>query len=426
MTPKEQFHEFIKARIEDGRAVHSASLEQEMDEGRRLGLTVEEMRDVFRLEEKHLTDLMREARGRAEHHYRIVEGLNGTINVIESMGEIANMGIAQACDAIKAKMPALYKCCYPRKLINIPGGYGSPRSIVALAFNAMWHSSEYNPKEWKNDPPKDDSPRNEHLVKTISALIEKGVPTYFLSRSIAEALVQTDLPKDFSLSEMPWPMESMLFSLPDDMLVGKGFHISLLAVSKIEPRSYDNSWMKWGEGMEELVLLNPVRHDGAEMVTVLALANDGRLFQWQAPLDTASIYQASEVSIMGANLASFSKAPDEDLGENTIFTSQSIPRAAFQIILAMLAAPELIEAGTLIRSFKDKKRRQPSDAWHPNFFGRAYRRYENIVGEPSEHGPRRMHWRRGHFRHQRFGEGRRAIKVVWIKPILVGKAQLAA
>ena len=36
-------------------------------------------------------------------------------------------------------------------------------------------------------------------------------------------------------------------------------------------------------------------------------------------------------------------------------------------------------------------------------------------------GHKRAHWRRGHFREQRYGEGRAELKVIWIKPTLVGK-----
>lgn len=44
---------------------------------------------------------------------------------------------------------------------------------------------------------------------------------------------------------------------------------------------------------------------------------------------------------------------------------------------------------------------------------------ENL--NPGESAPRKPHWRRGHFRHQRVGPGRIASKLTFIKPVLVNR-----
>lgn len=82
-------------------------------------------------------------------------------------------------------------------------------------------------------------------------------------------------------------------------------------------------------------------------------------------------------------------------------------------LFAMAARPEYVESGKRLGTHK----KSGSEIWAPNIIGRKYavKRSEN----PGTHASPRMHWRRGHFRHQPFGPELKQSKVIWIEPMLV-------
>jgi hypothetical protein len=45
---------------------------------------------------------------------------------------------------------------------------------------------------------------------------------------------------------------------------------------------------------------------------------------------------------------------------------------------------------------------------------------QQAANNPIGEGHKSLHWRRGHWRNQRFGEGRTQLKLLWIMPMLVG------
>ncbi len=106
------------------------------------------------------------------------------------------------------------------------------------------------------------------------------------------------------------------------------------------------------------------------------------------------------------------------------FVLDTLPKIAFQLILAMLACPEMIEGGVVVRMPSNKKGKIRHELWSPNFFGKAYRKYDMVLGDSDEAQFRRPHWRRGHFKHQRHGKGNLSIRVIWVKPVLVNKGKL--
>jgi len=61
--------------------------------------------------------------------------------------------------------------------------------------------------------------------------------------------------------------------------------------------------------------------------------------------------------------------------------------------------------------------------WNPCFIGK--RHSTQRIGTVDGIGPgKRMHWRRGHLRNQRCGEGWLILKPVWIKPALIHREML--
>jgi hypothetical protein len=374
------------------------------------------------------TEILRENKERWEEAKKAIEdevrqlevrrrGIDNMADMMDTMQKIRSQGPKEAMDTIEQRFPQLFTAAHPRRF-EMPSGFANPKRFTLLAFWAMWEASELKDRGTVNN-------LNAHAVKVVSSIIEKQVPTYFVSQRIMQALINTDLPKDFSLHEMPWPMESMLFVIPEGTLVSEKGDITLVAIARCTARTYPNDWMKWGDA-EDIVVKYSATHEGPDTACILAMTDDGSFFQWEAPIDAKTINDAASVKLMRGDLSSLgarmiSSAADP---EHEQFTTTDLPRATFQIILAMLACPEMIEAGVIVRHPSKKKGKMKCAIWAPNFFGKAYRRYDQIVGDGGEPGQKRTHWRRGHFRHQRFGEGRRGIKVIWIQPMLINKDRM--
>lgn len=104
--------------------------------------------------------------------------------------------------------------------------------------------------------------------------------------------------------------------------------------------------------------------------------------------------------------------------ENKDKLKATVAATVLKTVLALSVRPELIEQASLLRSEKMRRGVIERDAlWSPIIIGRAYR-----ILSDSQHGEgfaKRMHWRRGHFRHQRYGLGNSSVKMIWIEPVLV-------
>jgi hypothetical protein len=87
----------------------------------------------------------------------------------------------------------------------------------------------------------------------------------------------------------------------------------------------------------------------------------------------------------------------------------------FGIILVMLARPTLVERNA--RPIKRTKK--GSEIWRPNVIGRQYRIIRERAPEYGSGISPRMHWRRGHWRNQAYGEQFGLRREIWIEPILV-------
>lgn len=356
------------------------------------------------------------------------------IRQLKSLGEtirtMKSKTWREVTDFMETNFPTMYNGFYPRRF-EIPAGYTSPKRLCAPALHAIWALSKYTSLEGafvkSADTATQDSPSARHAFKICAELSRLSVPTYFVSRACMSALINTDLPKDFQLQELPWPMDAMVFVLPDGILKSPEGDITLISVVRCQRgASFSMPWLRWdAPSLDERITTETLNQGDQDTVAILGLTETCRLYHWECPLDTTSIHDAQQVKAFGHFVGG--EKQQVTTTEEEQFTTHSLSETAFQVILAMLAAPEMIEAGVLVREEKHKKGKTQSALWRPNFFGRAYRRYDEIVGSGGEaQGQRRVHWRRGHFRHQRFGPGNASIRVLWIKPTLIGKDKMAA
>lgn len=327
----------------------------------------------------------------------------------DKISNLKTLGFRQATDFIESNFPSIFSICYPRKF-RMPNGYVSPKRLCLPFLHALWELSSLAERDFV--APRIETQTSIHIYKIMGTLAPLSVPTYFVGKDCIHALINTDLPKDFSLKEMPWPMDALVFVIPEGVLTSPEGSITTIVVGRLTAQDYSIP-ISWDNVFLDTALKTEGVKHFEESVAVLGLTDAGKVYTWQAPLNDQSIHDAAIVCATGAQIGM-----EEGLDSNEqIFVTSNLPRTTFQLILAMLAAPELIEKESCERPAKVKKGKTIDALWTPNFFGRAYRRHE---GHGEGISPR-MHWRRGHFRHQRYGPGFASIRVLWIRPVLVNK-----
>ena len=122
---------------------------------------------------------------------------------------------------------------------------------------------------------------------------------------------------------------------------------------------------------------------------------------------------------------------DADLTEVDSEFLEKMGVILFGTILAMNARPQLVEKGKLIKRVGKAGSEQAREFWSPNVIGARYKfkrevprivhgKFEQATREGGTHASPRLHWRRGHYRNQPVGPGRKERKTIWLEPCLIG------
>jgi len=408
--------------------IHSEKLGMMLAELVDLGVSKQKIFEKLDNHQKELGLALKALKNKASECREQAKSLTRPGNVLQSFSKLnENEPISISLDKIEKDFPSIFDKVYPKRF-QIPQSYRSPKLLVSTAFWTFWKES-YPAKVEGNLLEKyynSEAVDNAIPFFVTCALIEKEVPTYFVSKAILQALLNTELPKDFSLNEMPWPMDAMLFVLPEGILKGSdGEDIKLLAVCKlIKGKEYSCRGISWDNDLLNSWIDNAsITNKDSDKIALLALNETGKIYGWQKALDNTDINAAAqpiaEVIDIGKGMGQEKNKTEEEQ-----FVFDNLPKAAFQIVLAMLACPEMIEAGILERPEKKHKGKSQCALWKPNFFGKAYHKYEMVGPQDEPSHSMRAHWRRGHFRHQRFGEKRSGVKIIWIFPVFVNKDKL--
>src|SRR5437870_695313 len=108
----------------------------------------------------------------------------------------------EASEEIARRFPERFALCYPRRIIP-PEGYSNPRmygaELAALTIAPLQEA---------------DAGFLGGMNLCAQLLIDHKVPTYFIDKAFFKAVAETDVPDDFDLSDLKWPVDAMLFCLP--------------------------------------------------------------------------------------------------------------------------------------------------------------------------------------------------------------------
>jgi hypothetical protein len=312
-----------------------------------------------------------------------VERINSLMDQHEKINHAAAMDISEqlsriiTADAIAKAYPKEFALCYPRRYA-VPGGYGSPKKAAACLATHLGLAQETE------------------LDKSASAiffiadgLVQHNVPTYWASRDIVEASAATDLPAELCFSELKLPLPAILFMLPENAIKAPGTE----GLSWIGFSEFPEGAVGFGSGNSTTAYSMVLRRD--EPLS----QNEDKVAFYQSPVD-------------GSDWSSF--LTTEDTGVHRLLTKIGV-----NLLMIMSSRPELSEVGTPVESPLTPDGRRPDNKlWSPNWIGRTYRHASRAEPDGTHASPR-MHWRRGHWRHQPCGPNRSERKDIWIEPCLV-------
>jgi len=307
----------------------------------------------------------------------------------------------EAAKMIEQTFPERFAQCYPRRIIP-PYGYGNPRhyaaDLCALTVAPLQQGAEgfYG---------------GMHLC--AQRLIELKTPTYFLHPDFFKAVAETDLDKDFSMSDLEWPAEAMVFALPlKESREYFGVEIPWIGVARIPSGRYRGPLASFETNFKDarFVIHFPVFGSSLPEDFGGMWPIDGKLMEL---IQSMPFVDDAYLELHGKP-GHPSMTEEQNKRVNAMAMSLGV-----KIILAMIAEPEHIEYGTCIR--KEKPNPRPCKAldalWSPNFIGRRFAEKHQIRAEvkAGAHSSPRTHFRRGHFRRIVCGVGRAMRVVKWIK-----------
>lgn len=311
--------------------------------------------------------------------------------------------------------PALLHRFYPRIYDNL-GKWYSPRiPACLLAYISLQVLDAYR----KGTHMHDAHPAMQNQGLIALQCHQHAVPTFFVSTAFLRAIEHTNPPEDFPWAEMPMPHPGMLFMFEQGALQHPSDGpISFIAVGRtrvgtLKPNLHPSLDLNIREG--GLMVMSGA-HETENYVTY-----DLSMSEVTSPT-IRHIRELGERERSDDPLRYDIPLTPDDKKWNAFMTVLAI-----KLILAMNIRPEFISKGVLLREVKAKRPGDhPKKFWSPNIIGRNYVAPSSGVPNGDAEGSgghKRMHWRRGHFTQQPYGEGRALRKTLWIEPMIIGGAK---
>lgn len=296
----------------------------------------------------------------------------------------------------EAKYPREWKLVYPR-VYEAVGAYHSPKELATDLLGALLLSPQRVDGNLKMLGLPD-----QHALVAASLLVSLQVPTFFVGRNLLEAVAQTQPPEPVAWKDMHLPFEAAAFVFP------RG---ALKHTSEGECGFLWYSRLRGGTIYRHPLI--PQRTFEIEEDKIFFRAGlDGSLGSLMQGLteSVAPTIQAVDLSGPGTRYRGLTT---ELLNQDDKAILQSAISLSLGVLLVMLERPQIVTHG----GFTGKRTKGGAEFWTPNVIGRTYR----PAGHPGEDGgvSPRMHWRRGHWRAQAWGERHALRKVIWIEPTLV-------
>lgn len=226
-------------------------------------------------------------------------------------------------------------------------------------------------------------------------------PLFFVTSELLNSCFNTNPVDEVDWIDMRFPYSSFTFVLEKNSLSIENEQVVCIEVCRAMPSEVETI-----EALKEVPLSEP------KLVITASLESGGTVYKsFNTPF--VSGHYGTDIEDAYTNIMS---ATMKEFGDK-------VCAAVFNLLYVMAARPELVESGRKLGRHK----KSDSELWTPNIIGRKYavKRPEGYESS-GEHGTKRMHWRRGHFRRQPFGKGLMDMRMIWLEPTLVGVKSVVA
>jgi hypothetical protein len=318
-------------------------------------------------------------------------------------------------DILEESFPGMIRAFYP-KVYEHAGRYHSPRSMAVMIANVVAEMLRYGYHR--------SATAYRLMMPGLTYMKERRMPMFFLAPDLLEAVLRTDFDNDIDWRDLELPYESGMLMLPKGALVHpEDGEVAMLMWSRVRQGDHPSPW----PGVPMSILPNDA--------FILLGACPEKLI-WYDSILTANqrptmrlnnlFYRAPGEAVPAVKKSNFM---DSDLSELDSTFVEKMGVILFGTVLAMNARPQLVERGKLVK--RVGKAEQAREFWTPNVIGARYKfkrevprivdgRFEHTTRESGTHASPRLHWRRGHYRNQPVGPGRKERKTIWLEPCLIG------
>jgi hypothetical protein len=313
---------------------------------------------------------------------------------------------------------------YPKEL-RVPPDYADPRFLTINAHASAALMAE------EPDAVANKTLATAYVLNTL--LIRYQVPTFFVGGDLLAALAASDPPDDFLVSELKWPAKAMLLMLPSEMSkqATGGCEVVYISIARVQ-ETFDAKMpftVILPSGLRvpsKTVELQKVFPDGTFLLNAVVIDRDGTPAEYHAIMPLSNDTKLSEWWDYKMNFFMFANMSRNECPFDAVQDKQIADRLkqiAIQVLLAFNTAPELLKRETVLKAArKDNHGKITRRAlWEPNFIGRDYV-LPREKGTGESHASPHAHFRRGHFRNQRYGprSGPEQHRLTWIQPVFVG------
>ncbi len=240
-------------------------------------------------------------------------------------------------------------------------------------------------------------------------VIRHRVPVYFIDEAFVRAVAATDLPHDFTLDDLHWPMPAMVVRFPARFMQEYlGRDVCYVYAANCDAGDYSAPALP-----------------GCPAITVPKSKVAWQFYSWQnGNLESfvSSYFRQDRVdeTIQNYCYTDYTGIKDEAGIASDKEITDRLSALMLKLLVILNTRPQLVESGRCVRPQKIKHGRvKHCELWSPNLIGRCYRTIREGPGGGTHASPR-VHWRRGHVRSQPHGPHWSLRKPVWVEPVLVG------
>jgi hypothetical protein len=245
-------------------------------------------------------------------------------------------------DELARRRPELWAKCYPKVYEGVDGGeYYSAKLVGYFLLSVAIKIEQPEVQMYR------------HFTETVEAiwasrLVANRVPIFWLTREITEALKLTTLPVTLDFTTMKLPFEAAVFMLPKGSLTYQSEETDVVCVS------YARAGMR-----EEIASINPATVEiisGRGDFTVLAGMSTGCLLNWRHPWE-----QPLDIAKLDGTIDDLPNEPlrtrfQYDVNTYDRHFMARAARLVFNTLQLMLARPNLVSMGPLVKQVHDKKK----------------------------------------------------------------------